>query len=346
MAAQIWPILSSALYYILLFAGGYVTLVSTLASLVAVHQEIKIWMPTALPSLSFYGCLKVFAFNMVWMVVCFVGCALVLLRHAITLGRTDVELEVNRLVEDWVARVMIRAFVGDVRVVGRENLPERDDQTPAPVFCCNHSSQIDAAAVYYVDRRFKWVAKGSVVFLPGVGQVSPQLGGTTAKLSATTAPNVSHFGAHVLLLHGVFYQVMWLGGHVLINRTKGRNKASVSALFAKSNEAVQSGIPMFFFPQGTRRIDAKLDFKDGAFVVAQSNRSSIVPLSLDIPRNVWNHWYPLSRDTPVVTLTIHKPIHVTGEEDRASLKKQCMDQIYSVLPLIPPAPREESVKEK
>jgi 1-acyl-sn-glycerol-3-phosphate acyltransferase len=132
---------------------------------------------------------------------------------------------------------------------------------------------------------------------------------------------------------------MWLGGHVLINRKKGKNKSSVSALFAKSNDAIQSGIPMFFFPQGTRRIDTRLDFKDGAFIVAQSNRSDIIPLSLDIPRNVWNDWYPLSswRMRPVVTLTIHKPIKVTGDEDREVLKKQCMDRIYSVLPSTPRA---------
>ena len=131
---------------------------------------------------------------------------------------------------------------------------------------------------------------------------------------------------------------MWLGGHVLINRKKGKNKSSVSALFAKSNEAIQSGIPMFFFPQGTRRIDARLDFKDGAFIVAQSNRSDIIPLSLDIPRNVWNDWYPLPwGQRPFVTLTIHEPIKVTGEEDREALKKQCMDRIYSVLPSTPPA---------
>jgi 1-acyl-sn-glycerol-3-phosphate acyltransferase len=97
-----------------------------------------------------------------------------------------------------------------------------------------------------------------------------------------------------------------------------------------------------FFPQGTRRIDKKLDFKDGAFVVAQSNRCAIVPLSLDIPWNVWNHWYPLSRDRPVVTLTIHEPIPVTGEEDRAALKKRCMDQIYSALPPVPCEPGESS----
>jgi len=134
-------------------------------------------------------------------------------------------------------------------------------------------------------------------------------------------------------------QVMWLGGHVLINRKKGKNKSSKSALFAKSNAAIQSGIPMFFFPQGTRRIDARLEFKDGAFIVAQSNQSDIIPLSLDIPRNVWNDCYPLSwrRRRPVVTLTIHKPIKVSGKEDREALKKQCMDQIYSVLPSTPAA---------
>jgi hypothetical protein len=208
MAEPTWTLLSSALYYILLFVVGYVVLVSALASLVAVHQEYKIWKPKALPTLSAYGCIKVFLFNMAWMLLCFVGSILVLLRYVIAFGRTDVERDINRLVENWAARIMIRCFVGDVRVVGRENLPERDDQIPGPVYVCNHASQIDPAAVYFFDRRFKWIAKGSVVFLPGVGQV------------------------------------MWLGGHVLINRTKGKNKASVSALFTKSDAAVRSGIPM------------------------------------------------------------------------------------------------------
>lgn len=137
---------------------------------------------------------------------------------------------------------------------------------------------------------------------------------------------------------------MWLGGHVLINRTKGKNKSSVSSLFAKSNAAIQSGIPMFFFPQGTRRIDTRLEFKEGAFIVAQANQSDIIPLSLDVPRNVWNDWYPLSwrQRRPVITLTIHTPIKVTGTEDREALKKRCMDQIYSVLPTTPAAASESS----
>ena len=67
-------------------------------------------------------------------------------------------------------------------------------------------------AVYFIRRRFKWIAKQSVLYIPGVG-------GT-----------------------------MYLGDHVLINRVKGKNKSSVSNLFEKSDAAIQAGIPMFLFP--------------------------------------------------------------------------------------------------
>lgn len=130
-------------------------------------------------------------------------------------------------------------------------------------------------------------------------------------------------------------QVMLLAGHVFIRRT-GKNKKSVSDLFRKSNEAVQAGIPMFLFPQGTRRIAEKRPFKDGAFIIAQDNKSTIVPISINIPMGVWDSLYPLcllwGGEAPVVRLTLHKPIPVTGSEDRQELKEKCMKQIYSVLP--------------
>jgi 1-acyl-sn-glycerol-3-phosphate acyltransferase len=138
---------------------------------------------------------------------------------------------------------------------------------------------------------------------------------------------------------------MWLGDHVIIQR-KGNNKKSVSDLFAKSNRAIKSGIPMFFFPQGTRRIAEKLPFKDGAFIVAQDNKSKIVPISLEIPKNAWNTLYPLSllwtKECPVVKMTIHKPIQTTGSEDRQELKERCMKVIYDALPPVP----SESEKDK
>lgn len=173
MAVSIVNLVRQSAYFLLIFVIGYVFIFTIAASFVAANQERKIWKPKGLPSLSAYGYLKVFFFNVLWMAVCLIGCVRVLIRHVVTLGGTDVELEINRSVEDWVARIIIHWFVGNVKVVGRENLPEADNQKPAPVYICNHESQVDAAAVYFFDRRFKWVAKGSVVFLPGVGQVRP-----------------------------------------------------------------------------------------------------------------------------------------------------------------------------
>ena len=128
---------------------------------------------------------------------------------------------------------------------------------------------------------------------------------------------------------------MLFGDHVLIQR-KGKNKKSVQTLFEKSQAAVESGIPMFFFPQGTRKIAQRIPFKDGAFIVAQTSKSPVVPISLEIPRDAWNSLYPInllwSSYRPVVKITIHPTVAVTGEENRETLKQSCFDQIYSVLP--------------
>jgi len=128
-------------------------------------------------------------------------------------------------------------------------------------------------------------------------------------------------------------QIMILSKHVFIDRTTGKNKQSVSSLYDKSNAAVQSGIPMFFFPQGTRRMAERLPFKDGALNVALHNKSKLVPLSLEIPLDAWNRAYPLwgSKPTPVV-ITVHDAIEIQGDEDKDALRKQCYDVIYSVLP--------------
>lgn len=207
----------------------YIGITTVLAAAVAVRQEANIWKADALPSLSLFGAVKVFLFNVVWMILCLVGSLLIVVKYILSVGRSDIEAEANRLVENTVARVCVALFVGSVSVVGQELLPKGDDNScttaPAPVYIANHASQIDVAVVYYAVRtRFKWIAKQSVLFLPGVGQV------------------------------------MALGQHVLIQR-KGKNKKSVGNLFEKSNASVQAGVPMFFFPQGTRRIADKLPFK-------------------------------------------------------------------------------------
>ena len=68
-----------------------------------------------------------------------------------------------------------------------------------------------------------------------------------------------------------------MGQHVFIKR-KGKNKKSVSNLYDQSKIAIQSGLPMFVFPQGTRRMAVRLPFKDGAYRIALENESRIVLL--------------------------------------------------------------------
>jgi lysophosphatidate acyltransferase len=286
--------------------------VSTIgAALVAVHQESKIWKSKGIPSLSFLGQVKVFLFNMSWMIGCLIGALFILIKHIVTLGASDLSKESNRIVEDTVAKLCIKAFVGNVQIIGRDHLPPIDVK-PAPVYIANHASQIDLGVVYYLNRRFKWISKLSVLYVPGVGLV------------------------------------MYLSKHVFIDRKKGKNEKSVSNLFEQSRIAIQDGLPMFFFPQGTRRIVERLPAKDGAFIVAQTNQSILVPISIEIPPNAWNSYYPFhllwgrKGDTaavPIVTITIHPSISsspltssTNEKEDRERLKTQCMEQIYSVLP--------------
>lgn len=324
---------STIVYYLLLSFFWYHAFTMTAAASVAAVQEAKIWKAGAhLPPLSLLGHVKVVMFNVVWMTICLLGSILICLKWALTLGRSDIEADAYRYVERYAAKAIIAGFVGRVQVVGMDNLPPPDVERrkPAPVFIANHASQIDSAVVYYLERRFKWTMKSSILFLPGVG---PLIG---------------------------------LAGHVLINRKRagkgksssnssskdesGKKKSSSSSLsliFAKSNDAIQSGIPMFFFPQGTRRMSERLPLKDGAFIVAETNQTPLIPISIDIPTrtNPWNTLYPLNllwggrgaaggsnSSIPTIKLTVHKPIPYDANVDRETTKKKCSDIIYSVLP--------------
>jgi len=274
-----------------------------LISLVPVYQEYKIWRSELLPSLSFYGMIKVYLMNVTWITGCFIG-AIVLLPKFLVTGTA--EREAHEIVERNVAKTCAAWFFGPVIVKNAEKLPPSDPGAPAPIYICNHASQLDIVAVYSINRRFKWIAKSSVRMLPGVGQI------------------------------------MTLSRHVWIDRKHKRNKKSksdsVSNLYEKSNRAVQAGCPMFFFPQGTRCMAERLKFKDGALNIALENKSSLIPLSLEIPLDAWNRSYPFTTQSfdlfdPIV-ITVHDAIEVRGDENKDELRKKCFDTIYSVLPKI------------
>jgi lysophosphatidate acyltransferase len=246
----------------------------------------------------FPGMFKVYLLNVFWMSCCLVGAILTLIEAALKGKKTCREFA-HTIVERNCAQAMTKLFIGPVEVRGVENLPPDEPGCPAPVYIGNHDSQIDLAAVYHLNRSWRWIAKSQVMYLPGVGQT------------------------------------MYLSDHVFIDRVKKSNQSKDSAtgarhLYTKSNESIREGVPMFFFPQGTRRLGERLPFKDGAFKVAKENDSVLIPVSIEIPLTVWNSFYPFVKSNPVV-LTIHKPIETKGK-DIEVLKKESFDVIYSVLP--------------
>uniref|UniRef100_A0A7S0FSA7 Phospholipid/glycerol acyltransferase domain-containing protein n=1 Tax=Minutocellus polymorphus TaxID=265543 RepID=A0A7S0FSA7_9STRA len=297
------PAVATAIYYLTRAVMAYGTLILVFP-IFAVYQEWKIWASSpTIPNLSPLGCIKVYLFNVIWFTWTFVGSLLLLPLWLLGGCGNSVEKLAHCVVERHGARVCIAAMAGPVVVRGAEHLPPdvSPPGQPAPVYVANHSSQIDVGAVYYLFRRFKWIAKQSVIYLPGVGQI------------------------------------MHLSGHVFIKRT-GKNKGSISNLYVKSNEAVQSGVPMFLFPQGTRRLAQRMPFKDGAFNIAIENETQIVPISIDNPLGAFNDLYPLSllwgggRTKEPIVMTVHRPIQCRKDTDKAKLKQECYDIIYSVLP--------------
>lgn len=252
--------------------------------------------------------------------------------------------EAHGVIEYSVSRCLLWCFIGrTVRTVGTEHLPEAAGNgnggvsvKPAPVFAANHSTTIDAPAIYFsLNARhprltdgsyfhirnhlsFKWTAKSSIRLLPGVGFV------------------------------------MWLSDHISIQRRKPskNNSTSTSTATKKSgtntttstnplyevasNVLCQQGIPIFLFPQGTRRLAERLPFKDGAFRIASANSAPIIPISIHTPPNAWNTLYPfVPSQQSILTITIHPPIPTKPTDDIQKLKQICSDTIYSVLPTVP-----------
>ena len=264
------------------------------APITAVYQEAKIWANPNLPSLSIFGMIKVYLLNLIWMVTTTIA-SLILLPKVIL--RMDVERDAHCLMERLSAIFCTILVVGPVQIRNAHNLPP--DNT-ACIYIANHASQIDLAVVYFIFRRFKWISKKSVTYLPGVGTL------------------------------------MAMSGHVFIERNKSKDKShTVKQMYNQAKINLSNNIPMFIFPQGTRRWGQRLPFKYGAFNMATDNQVPIVPISIDIPNQVWNDAYPLNilwtKKDPIV-LTVHQPILVTKDTDKEKLMNDCDNIIYSVLP--------------
>jgi 1-acyl-sn-glycerol-3-phosphate acyltransferase len=91
----------------------------------------------------------------------------------------------------------------------------------------------------------------------------------------------------------VFGWLLYLSGHILINRESAR---SARKSLKKASSLLRDGISIVVFPEGTRSPDGGVkEFKRGAFLLAQHAKFPIVPVSISgsfemLPRNGWCLW--------------------------------------------------------
>jgi len=116
-----------------------------------------------------------------------------------------------------------------------------EDDEPV-VIVANHESMSDIWAMYFLGIQFRWLSKDSVFKIPMVG-----------------------------------HAMKWAG---YIPITRG-NKASHMESMRQSSDRLSRGIPMFFFPEGTRSTDGTIkEFKIGAFKLARDSKVAILPIAI------------------------------------------------------------------
>jgi len=117
------------------------------------------------------------------------------------------------------------------------------DTNQSYIIVCNHQSIYDMLAVYgYLPVEFKWVMKKELLKMPFVGASCKAM------------------------------------GHVFVDRS---NSEQAKASLIKAKDKISDGVSAFFFPEGTRSPDGELlNFKKGAFRMAQTLELPIVPVSI------------------------------------------------------------------
>jgi 1-acyl-sn-glycerol-3-phosphate acyltransferase len=193
----------------------------------------------------------------------------------------------------WWAKAVIWGTGALVTVEGLEHIPDKGSLC----FVGNHPGDFDVIlALAYIPRRFGFIAKKEVLFLPFVN-------------------------LWVFLLGGLF-----------IDR---KNIAQGKRAIERGAQQIKKGLSMIIFPEGTRsRGQGLLPFKAGAFKLATLAEAPIVPLVIHGSYSVWEET-GLIQSVPV-HLKFLPPIetaHLDAEARRA-LPKQIEALIKKELDLL------------
>lgn len=164
------------------------------------------------------------------------------------------------------------------------------------ILVSNHQSHTDIPVIACLPMDFKWVAKKELFSIPVVGWM---------------------FG---------------LAGQIGVDRKDTR--AGAKALI-QASRYLQQGMPVLFFPEGTRSRDGNLlRFQDGPFRLAMKTGVPILPIVIEGTGNLLRRNSLLfNTDSSHFVVRILPPISVTGDEwqDAGHLRDTVHDQMQAEL---------------
>ncbi len=120
---------------------------------------------------------------------------------------------------------------------------ENIDPDQTYVIVSNHQSGADILVLFLLWAHFKWVAKTTLFYYPFIGWT------------------------------------MWLNRYIALDRARG---SSMRKMIADAAKTIHAGNSVMIFPEGTRSKDGNIQsFKTGAFHIALSNRTPILPIAIN-----------------------------------------------------------------
>ncbi|MCR5302974.1 MAG: 1-acyl-sn-glycerol-3-phosphate acyltransferase [Lachnospiraceae bacterium] len=185
----------------------------------------------------------------------------------------------------WILGVLVKMSGARIDIRGMENIPE----DRAVLFCANHRSYFDIISTYAV--------------MPHV----------TGYLSKQQIANVPLLGGWLRL-----------GKSVPLDR-KNIKKGMQSIM--KCVDLVNEGVDIFVFPEGTRSVvDGEFgEFHEASFKIAQRSGCSIIPVTLNGTREVFEAHFP--RVTPHdVVIEFGEP--VPYEKHIGEIMRQKISETY------------------
>ena len=144
------------------------------------------------------------------------------------------------------------------------------------IFVSNHQSMLDIMAGFFLWRQFKWVAKQQLFNIPFLGWA------------------------------------MAGAGYIRLARSEQR---SIRESYDDARRWVDSGVSVFFFPEGTRSRTEELGaFKRGAFKLAVETGVPVVPVVITGTRDLLKRGSWLFNPAARVRVTVLAPVPPSGDQ--------------------------------